>query len=602
MPADEVELARDVAKVAEGNPFFVTEYVRSAVSERLIDRHEGQVWRMKGAGGDRSSMVRALALPGSLHDLIDRRLRALSPPAQEFARTAAVLGREFSSEVAIEVVDTTIQASTLAIDELLRRQVLEANGPERLRFVHDKLREAAYAGLNDRLPAVHGRVASVLERRSSARPDAAEGWAILGHHFAEAGQPAQAARYFQLAGDHARATFANADAVVLYRRAVSQLEQLASPEDAASWRRMLLACYEAMGDILAISGHPEPAKAAYAETVCRLGDSDALIFARLHRKTGKIWEWAGKHRHALDLYVRAREALPSVFASNVIEARDEWILARFDELRVYYWLGRLPELAALLDELRPVVERYAAPERAGGFHQCRLFHDLATERFAISESTLHLAGQVVEASRTANASERAWALFQRGFVLHLLGRPEAAEHDMLAALELAQRAGDVINQARASLYLAVTARMQGAVETTAARCLLAVKVASDVGMPQYIAAAKAIDAWVSLQRGDRPRALALADEALTVWAGYGGVFPFHWLALVPRLEAQLARGEIAGAVESSCKLLAPDQRRLPTEAETAIRAAIAAWDTGQPDSAQRSLEQALGALGERRFR
>jgi hypothetical protein len=105
-----------------------------------------------------------------------------------------------------------------------------------------------------------------------------------------------------------------------------------------------------------------------------------------------------------------------------------------------------------------------------------------------------------------------------------------------------------------------------------------------------------MDGWVSLRRGDRDGALRLTEDALSMWATYGGVFPFQWLSLVPRLEAQLSAGRIADAVDSSRALLQPSQQRLPSRVEQALAAAIAAWDGADGAATDRHLGTAMDAL------
>src|SRR5882672_3557495 len=99
-------------------------------------------------------------------------------------------------------------------------------------------------------------------------------------------------------------------------------------------------------------------------------------------------------------------------------------------------------------------------------------------------------------------------------------------------------AGDVVNQARSALYLAVAARMRADLNEVLARSARAATIANDAALREYVAGTKAMDAWICVRRGDLDGALRLTDDALSAWATYGGVFPFHWLGLVPRLEAQ----------------------------------------------------------------
>jgi hypothetical protein len=164
------------------------------------------------------------------------------------------------------------------------------------------------------------------------------------------------------------------------------------------------------------------------------------------------------------------------------------------------------------------------------------------------------------------------------------------------ALELAERAGDVVNQARAGLYLAVAARMRGDVAGAAGRSVRAGQFASQAGMRQYTAAVKAIQGWLRMREGDLRGALELTGDALLDWGRYGGVFPFHWLALVPRLEAQIAQENAEDAILSCRALLAPEQRKLPPSIESHLSDAIGSWELGQYEAASEHLRSAMQAF------
>jgi serine/threonine protein kinase len=74
-----------VAHQAEGNPFFVAEYLRTAVAERILCRDRQHQWQLKSQGDDPGHAhdtnrdYEAISLPRSLLALIEHRLRQLSP-------------------------------------------------------------------------------------------------------------------------------------------------------------------------------------------------------------------------------------------------------------------------------------------------------------------------------------------------------------------------------------------------------------------------------------------------------------------------------------------------------------------------------------------
>lgn len=596
-PVRHSAFAAYVADAADGNPFFVTEHIRTAVTERLFYRDQEHAWQLQAAESADVAYER-LPLPGSLRELIEHRLNALSPAAREAARVAAVLGRESEAELLTEIVDLPAAVAASAIDELIRRSVLEQPSAERIRFVHDKLREVAYATPLETLQQIHLRAATALERKWSERADRAEIWATLAHHFSEAGRAPAAVEYLTLAARHAKANYANADAISHYGRALALLETHSAPvpETGHQIPESRSALHEALGDVLALVGQGDAARAAYEQAALHSSSSDPVAKARLGRKTGNTWEGTGDHEQALRFYMEARETLPPGFSAAVPGVRDEWISARFDELRVNYWLARGGAVERLIAELGPIVAGHADPRQLAGFYQSQIFHRFVRDRYLVSEATLELSETIVDVCGVEGAPDRAWAYFQHGFTVLLSRGPLEAEEPLTRGLELAERAGDVVNQARAGLYLAVAARMRGDVVDAADRSVRAARLASQAGMRQYTAAVKAIQGWLRMREGDHCRALELTGEALLDWARYGGVFPFHWLALVPRLEAQLAQKNTEDAIVSCKALLARDQRKLPPLIESHLSGAIGSWELGQCEASSEHLREAMRAF------
>ena len=90
------------------------------------------------------------------------------------------------------------------------------------RFRHSLIREAIYKGLL-RQPRrhLHARAAWGLETTSPGRLE--EVSALLGHHYAMAGEVEPAVHYLEVAGDRAASAFANDEAVASYRLALDLL-------------------------------------------------------------------------------------------------------------------------------------------------------------------------------------------------------------------------------------------------------------------------------------------------------------------------------------------------------------------------------------------
>ncbi|MGB8294792.1 MAG: protein kinase [Polyangia bacterium] len=598
-----------VAGQAEGNPFFVAEYLRAAVDERILYRDRRNSWQLvnptqdDGHDPETNRDYEAISLPRSLRALIEHRLRRLSPAARQAGLAAAVLGRETDIETLLEVASLSEEASVGAVDELMRHQVLEQPEPEKVRFAHDKLREVTCSqAAPEQLRELHGRAATVLERRWRDRPDANRQWATLGHHFAAAQVSERAVHYLQLAADYARRTYANGDAIRLYREAIAHVSDilLRLESDPAPWHEALVGLYEALGDVLALTAQRDQARAAYDQALGQVPGHNVVARARLNRKSGKTWETQHDHEQALRCYGLAENVLVTNFPSLPPEQIDEWIQVRIDRLWVHYWVGNVPEMDVLSSELEPPVKRHGSPLQRAMFFEMLTNGNLRRDRYVVRERTLELAQLFLQASReSGDQAQLMQAHFGFGFILILHGQSDAGASELREALLFAERAGDLAQQTRCLTYLAIAARTLGRAEETRKYAVRGAEVAGIAGLTDYVAAARANHSWLALQDGDVDAAIRYADEALDLWAP---VFPFRWMALLPLLEAVLRRGDVPRAISCAVALLAPSQQDLPGAVADALASAATSWDASDPIAAESALRRALTDLYTTKYR
>ena len=245
LPIPPARLVQFVARQSEGNPFFVGEYLRTAAQEGLIFRDGAGRWQVvqyRGPGG-RDDEFAALPDPGSLRDLVSRRLEALSPDAQRLAEVAVVVGREGPLDLIQAVAGMDDSILDLAFAELIRRHVAEEPAPGVLRFVHDKLREATYGAQEPgHLRALHQRVAEILD----ARPREGDEYVYaLAHHYALGEverEPRRAYETSAAAGARAVAKDAPGEACRFFERARGFAGALGIEPDAAFFAAWGEAC------------------------------------------------------------------------------------------------------------------------------------------------------------------------------------------------------------------------------------------------------------------------------------------------------------------------------------------------------------------------
>ncbi len=256
-----------VTTQSEGNPFFVAEYLRTAVAERLLNRTGGR-WTF-GDGRIEEGAYAHLALPASLRELVARRLAGLPDDAHGLAQIAAVLGREVDAVLLLAAADMPEARAMEAIRELGARQVLDQVEGGRYRFLHDKLRETAYGAIPaDHRPALHRRAATSLETVYAGSAEFPRFQGSLAFHYEQAGDRPRAIEYLEKASEHAASAFADRD-VATYLTSALRLDdeegRRVSPARRNAWRTSVGIALRALGEF-------QPARAQLEQALGELGN------------------------------------------------------------------------------------------------------------------------------------------------------------------------------------------------------------------------------------------------------------------------------------------------------------------------------------------
>jgi len=247
------ELVRFVAEQAAGNPFFITEYLQTAVGERLLHRNRQGDWVVSDAAsaeGARSWLARlqSLGLPRTLRAIVERRLQRLDKTLASVVLAAAVLGREFDAELLRSMSDLSERELADALNDLLRQRFFDPAGGGRYRFGHDKLREAAYDSIpKPRLLELHRAAAYAIEARGAHAAD------VLGlaNHFVKGVVPSKARTYLLSAAQQLLTTGAHKQAAPLLVQALEFADlagHLAAPEERANLHRLYADALFGMGE------------------------------------------------------------------------------------------------------------------------------------------------------------------------------------------------------------------------------------------------------------------------------------------------------------------------------------------------------------------
>ncbi|MFC1698611.1 protein kinase [Candidatus Omnitrophota bacterium] len=154
-----IELTEDFSEqiynATGGNPFFVTEAMRTLIEEEQLKLDRGR-WILPAD-------ISALELPTSIEATITRRLNLLSPDALSFARFSAVVGRNLDLSFLKQLGKLGDTQLFDILDELTERQFVKIE-EKRYAFTHDRVRETLYAQLTEEdRQKLHEQVGNLLE-------------------------------------------------------------------------------------------------------------------------------------------------------------------------------------------------------------------------------------------------------------------------------------------------------------------------------------------------------------------------------------------------------------------------------------------------------
>jgi DNA-binding CsgD family transcriptional regulator/tetratricopeptide (TPR) repeat protein len=276
---------RDVARVAEGNPFFLEELLRSTLSAR-------------------DARDRAANLPTTIRGAIHERIDRLGADDRAILTQAAVIGRRFDIGILAQSMSVDLSQTLCALQRARALQLIEeTDDPVTFRFRHALTREAIYGDLlAAQAQPLHRRIASVLEARGADERtlDA------LAYHWWATGDREKTLIYGERAGDFARTVHEYAGAVGAYERALALLDP--QGRDAA---RILVkigaTCFRAGLMDRAIDCFRD-AWRFFRET----GDDAAFLYRLVRDFAGALYN-DGRAHEALELW---REAIDVIIATG----------------------------------------------------------------------------------------------------------------------------------------------------------------------------------------------------------------------------------------------------------------------------------------------
>ena len=456
---------------AGGNPLFIEEIIRGLLDAGALER-DGSQWRIK-------SDEAAADIPASIQALLLARLDRLPHEVRRLAQEAAVIGPRFDAALlgATASEPARMEAGLeLLCDAEIVEEVAGANAIslQSYRFTQTMLQDVIYQNLLlQRRIEMHGRIGDALERLYGHDPERLEDLILLGHHFSLSAGKSKGARYLSVAGDRARAMYANDDAIRLYQQALAVLLTAGGPGEGR-----LILC-ERIADLCGTVGRRSTAEEHYqtALEAYRIA-GDRVAEARIMRKLGRsLWD-TGKPVQAEAHYAKASQLLEGVDApiewAQLLQERGHLAFRTGDHVSA---ARRADEALAYARSVPPDADQQIALEAARAVAEALNTKGVALARLGRSRDAVSEVEQSVAAAEGAGLLSAACRGYTNLGALYTIVDPARAIEVCRRGLDVARRIGDLGYQARLLANLAV------ACCTFTDRC-------SDEGVP---AAEKAIE-------------------------------------------------------------------------------------------------------------
>lgn len=434
---------------AGGNPLFLEEIIRALIEAGTLER-DGVQWRM-------TSDEAAADIPASIQALLLARLDRLPHQVRRLAQEAAVIGPRFDAAAlgAAATEPARVEAGLeLLCDAEIVEEIAGSNSISlrTYRFTQTMLQDVIYQNLLlQRRIELHGRIGGALERLYGHEPERLEDLILLEHHFSLSASKPKGARYLRAAGDRARASYANDDAIRLYQQALAVL--LAGGEREPE--RLVL--YERIADLCGAAGRRNTAEEHYQSALeGHRALQDRISEARILRKLGRLLWDAGKRIKAETHYAEAANLLGGIDApiewAHLLQERGRLAFRTGDHVAAARWadeaLGYARSVPADADEQGRL-------EAARAIAEALNTKGVALARLGRHEEAVREVEQSVAAAETAGLLNVACRGYTNLGVLYTIVDPAKAVEVCRRGLDVARRIGDLGFQARLLANFAV---------------------------------------------------------------------------------------------------------------------------------------------------
>ncbi len=434
---------------AGGNPLFIEEIVRALIEMGALNC-EGGHWRI--AGGEMGTEI-----PMSLQAMLLARVDRLPRDVKRLAQEAAAIGPRFDLTL-LRAVASDPSRLEHGLDYLCQAEIVEETSggasPKALsyRFPQQLLHDAIYGNLLlQRRKQMHARIGAAIERMHHGIPARLEDIAQLGRHYCRAGETGKGLQCLMTAGDLARKTYANDDAMRLYREALAAISE--SPQASSQ----LLALSERFADLCGPAGERDTAREHYGHALATLRKAgDRPGAARILRKLGRLNLAAGRRDLADADYAQAAlllsESNAPIELAHLLQERGHLAFRMGDQSAAARWAD---DALSCLDTAAADDAGSAASEAAQVRAEALNTKGVALARLGRHRDAVREVERSLEVAEVAGLLSAACRAYSNLGVLYTIVDPARAIDVCRQGLDVATRIADLGFQARLFANLAV---------------------------------------------------------------------------------------------------------------------------------------------------
>lgn len=283
---------------SEGNPFYIEQFSKFLIENKLIDFIDGEYKLLKSN----------VEIPKGINAVLIARIDRLTFELKETVQLASVLGREFYILVLEELVNVmkySYEVENTALRDVQINQLLLEGERERLWnalsefkyiFRHTLLQDAVYQmQLKTRLKKLHKLAGDCIEKIYKENKNY---YSDIAFHYENATVYDKAEIYLEKAGDFAKESYQNEHALNIYDR----LLKYVSDEE----KEIKIQLKE--GEILQFVGNWKEAEEKYRTCISRAKDiKNKGLTAESHKMLGNLLQTKGVYSEALILLNKAYE-------------------------------------------------------------------------------------------------------------------------------------------------------------------------------------------------------------------------------------------------------------------------------------------------------